>query len=166
MRSRRRVLIGAAAVAVGGAIWSAFPIWAAVNGHSAAFWSQQSVSIQRLIGLLHTSGVTLPNGSPLTQFLRTFALYASGYASLLVGVLTLVTIAVRRGVLTRSPRVDGCGRPDPGLRADLVRVPGLFVRVRRRQPAIHDVFGARVRVAVHRALDLDRTGGLAGPPSG
>jgi hypothetical protein len=107
MRSRRRVLIGAAAVAVGGAIWSAFPIWAAVNGHSAAFWSQQSVSIQRLIGLLHTSGVTLPNGSPLTQFLRTFALYASGYASLFVGVLTLATIAVRRGVLTRSPRVDG-----------------------------------------------------------
>ena len=106
-RSRRRALIGAAAVVVGGVIWSAFPIWAAVNGYSASFWGQQSVSIQRLIGLLHTSGVTLPNGSPLTQFLRTFGLYASGYASLLVGALTLVTIAVRRGVLSRSRRVDG-----------------------------------------------------------
>jgi hypothetical protein len=106
-RNRRRVLIGAGSIAFGGAIWSCFPIWAAVNGHAAAFFSQQSVSIQRLIGLLHTSGVTLPNGSPLTQFLRTFGLYASGYASLLVGALTLVTIVVRRGVLSRSPRLDG-----------------------------------------------------------
>ncbi len=107
MRNRRQVLIGAAAVAVGGAVWSAFPTWAAINGYSGAFWSQQSVSVQRLIGVLHTSGVTLPNGSPLTQFLRTFALYASGYASLIVGMLALVTIAIRRGVMSRSPRLDG-----------------------------------------------------------
>ena len=105
-RNRQRMLVGAASVAAGGLIWSAFPIWATVNGYTGSFWSQQSISIQRLIGAVHTSGVTLPNGSPLTQFLRTFGLYASGYASLLVGALALVSILVRRRVFTRSPRLD------------------------------------------------------------
>lgn len=102
LRSRRRFGIAAASIGTGAVVWFAFPVWAALNGHWAGFWSQQSVSLRRLLGLVHTTGVSLPNGSPLTQFLRTFALYSSGYAAFAVGAVAVVVIALGGGLLARS----------------------------------------------------------------
>ena len=103
-RRWREAAIGGSAILVGGFIWLALPIWAALNGYGGAFWSQQTVSIQRLLGLLHTSGVTLPSGNPLTQFVKTFPLYASGYATLLIGAVAFVVIVVRSRLFSRHHR--------------------------------------------------------------
>jgi hypothetical protein len=103
-RRRQQALINAGAVLVGGFIWLALPIWAGLNGYGGAFWSQQTISIQRLLGLVTTSGVSLPSGSPETQFLRTFPLYSSGYAALLLGTVAFVVIVIWSGLISRRRR--------------------------------------------------------------
>ena len=103
-RRRQQALITAGAVVVGGFIWLALPIWAGLNGYGSAFWSQQTISIQRLLGFLTTSGVSLPSGSPQTQFLRTFPLYSSGYAALLLGTVAFVVVVIWSGLISKRRR--------------------------------------------------------------
>ena len=57
-RNRTAVIRNAGALVVGGAVWSSFPLWAAVNGTWSSFYFQQTVSIRRLLGLLQLSGLT------------------------------------------------------------------------------------------------------------
>lgn len=97
-------LISAGAVLVGGLIWLALPIWAGLSGFGSGFWSQQTVSIRRLLGLLRTTGVTLPSGSPEEQFLRTLPLYSAGYAALLIAVVAFVVIVIWSGLISRRRR--------------------------------------------------------------
>ncbi|GGL91437.1 ArnT family glycosyltransferase [Nakamurella endophytica] len=105
-RDRRRIVVGAGSILVGAAVWACFPLWAAINGHGGQFVDQETESVQRLLGLVQTTGVNLPTGSPTTQFTRTFLLYSSGYASFLVGGLALLVVLIRSGLFSRTRRPD------------------------------------------------------------
>lgn len=107
-RDRRTIVTQSLAVLTGALVWSAFPLWAAVTGNGARFWDTQTLSIRRLFGLVHTTGVNLPSGNPLTQFLRTLPLYISGYGAVLLGGIAGLVLLWRSGLLRK-----GHWRADP-----------------------------------------------------
>lgn len=107
-RDRRTIVTQALAVLTGALVWSAFPLWAAVTGNGARFWDTQTLSIRRLFGLVHTTGVNLPSGDPVTQFLRTLPLYVSGYGAVLLGGIAGLVLVARSGLLRK-----GHWRADP-----------------------------------------------------
>ncbi len=78
------------ALAVGALVWSVFPLWAALQGSSDAFYDQQTVSISRLVGLLQVSGLNKLNGSPLAALVDTFEQYLGSYIVFGVGLLVLL----------------------------------------------------------------------------
>jgi len=112
-RDGRRIRVGLGAVVIGALTWSMFPIWAAATGHGSYFWSQQTVSIRRLAGLLQTSGVNVASASPTDQLRRTFWLYSAGYAQVAVAAILLVALVVRSGLIT--PRRWRAGPEDAVL---------------------------------------------------
>ncbi|TKV61803.1 hypothetical protein FDO65_09740 [Nakamurella flava] len=107
-RERRAIVTQALAVLTGALVWTAFPLWAAVTGNGARFWDTQTLSIRRLFGLVHTTGVNLPSGNPVSQFLRTLPLYVSGYGAVLLGGIAGLVLIWRSGLLRK-----GLWRADP-----------------------------------------------------
>lgn len=101
-RERRAIVTQALAVLTGALVWSAFPLWAAVTGNGARFWDTQTLSIRRLFGLVHTTGVNLPSGDPVSQFLRTLPLYVSGYGAVVLGGIAGLVLVARSGLLRKG----------------------------------------------------------------
>ena len=89
-RERRAVGLNLLAFLVGLTVWSAFPIWAAANGHWASFYSTQTISLRRLLGVLQLSGLNRAGASPSNAFLQTFLQYAGGYLIFFVGLICLI----------------------------------------------------------------------------
>lgn len=107
-RDRRSIVTQSLAVLTGALVWSAFPLWATVTGNGGRFWDTQTLSIRRLFGLVHTTGVNLPTGDPVSQFLNTLPLYLSGYGAVVLGGVGGLVLIVRSGLLRR-----GHWRADP-----------------------------------------------------
>ena len=101
-RERRAIVTQSLAVLTGALVWSAFPLWAAVTGNGARFWDTQTLSIRRLLGLVHTTGVNLPSGNPVTQFLRTLPLYVSGYGAVVLGGIAGLVLIWRSGLVRKG----------------------------------------------------------------
>ena len=106
-RSRTAVLRNAGALAVGGLVWSSFPIWAAINGTWSSFYFQQTVSIRRLLGLLQLSGLNRKGVSASTAFTDTLLQYVGGY--LVFGLGSVALVAGLWQVLRRGPLMDDEG---------------------------------------------------------
>ncbi len=97
-RDRRAFVRHAAAIAIGAIIWLTFPMWELVNGDWSQFASVQSVSIRRLVGLLHVTGLNrqgTQGGLLGSSFTDTFWRYLSGYISFAAGAFVLVIGLVR-----------------------------------------------------------------------
>lgn len=107
-RDWRQTGKAAGALVIGGAIWCAFPLWSVLNGGWNGFQKQEFNSIERLLGLVQTTGLNLPHASPLADFLDTLGLYISGYTALLVGGVGLLALVVVAGTgSVRNWRIPG-----------------------------------------------------------
>lgn len=107
-RDWRRTGRAVLALLIGGAIWCSFPLWAVFNGGWNGFQKQEFNSVQRLLGLVQTTGLNLPHVSPVADFIDTLWLYISGYSALLVGGVGLVVLVVTTGVgRARDWRIPG-----------------------------------------------------------
>ncbi|SHG28851.1 Protein of unknown function [Jatrophihabitans endophyticus] len=98
------------AVAVGGLVWSSFFVWSVTQGHGRDFLDQESVSLRRLFGVLHTSGVNKPNrpagtAGPLDDIKATYVQYLAGYLVFAAGALALLVLVARRRLFARTDRL-------------------------------------------------------------
>lgn len=91
----------AGAAAVGGIIWTAFPLWAAANGAAAWWWSEHDTSLRRLAGTLQVSGLNRSGVSEAGVFGATFTAYAGGYLLFALGAAGLAALAYRGGLFHR-----------------------------------------------------------------
>jgi O-antigen/teichoic acid export membrane protein len=98
-RDVRAFARAAGALVAGVAIWAAFPLWAVQLGLGAQFYSEKFLLVERLFGLVQTTGWNRPGftfGSFVTAVLDAASEYASSYALLAAGLAALVWLLLHR----------------------------------------------------------------------
>jgi Dolichyl-phosphate-mannose-protein mannosyltransferase len=98
-QQRRDAVRHLLAMLVGGLIWLAFPVWAALNHDFRDFADTQTFSIRRLLGLVQVSGLNRPGASPVKAFTDTFWQYSGAYLTFVLGA---VVLAARLWTLRRK----------------------------------------------------------------
>ncbi|GGQ40354.1 ArnT family glycosyltransferase [Couchioplanes azureus] len=97
-RDRAYLRRAATAVVLAVAVWGTFPLWAALGGAGAWWWSEHDTSLQRISGLLQVSGLNRPGVSSTGVFGDTFTTYVSGYLTFGLGAAGLLVLAYRGGL--------------------------------------------------------------------
>jgi O-antigen/teichoic acid export membrane protein len=98
-RDARALARTAGAFAVGAALWLAFPLWALQLGLWPQFSGEKFLLVERLLGLVQTTGWNRPGfsfGSFVDAVLAAASEYASSYVLLATGGLALAWLALRR----------------------------------------------------------------------
>lgn len=89
-RNHSLIRRSAAALGIAGGFLLLFLVWAAELGLAGSFVSAQTITLQRLIGLVQTTGFNLPGVSLVGTLERSIIQYSSSYIIIAVGFAALV----------------------------------------------------------------------------
>ena len=95
-RDRRLIRRTLAALAVGLGFALTFFLWAIELGLGGDFINVQTITLQRLIGLIQVTGLNVPGVSLVGSLERSVAQYSSSYIAMAVGSLALIWCWTRR----------------------------------------------------------------------
>jgi hypothetical protein len=95
-RNRRLIRRTIAALAVGLGLASTFFLWAIELGLGGKFITVQTITLQRLIGLIQVTGLNMPGVSLVGSLERSVTQYSSSYIAMMVGSLALIWCWTRR----------------------------------------------------------------------
>lgn len=95
-RDRRLIRRTLAALAVGLGFALTFFLWAIELGLGGDFINVQTITLQRLIGLIQITGLNVPGVSLVGSLERSVAQYSSSYIAMTVGSLALIWCWTRR----------------------------------------------------------------------
>ncbi|GAA0492303.1 hypothetical protein Ade02nite_68900 [Paractinoplanes deccanensis] len=96
-RDRRLVRQCLAALAAALALWSIFVLWAVQLGLLTSFVEVKTVTLQRLLGIVQTTGWNRPGVSLLSGLSEQLGQYVTSYVVLALGAVAAVWLLVRRG---------------------------------------------------------------------
>ena len=95
-RDRRLIRRTLAALAVGLGFALTFLLWAIELGLGGDFINVQTITLQRLIGLIQITGLNMPGVSLVGSLERSVTQYSSSYIAMLVGSIALIWCWTRR----------------------------------------------------------------------
>jgi O-antigen/teichoic acid export membrane protein/4-amino-4-deoxy-L-arabinose transferase-like glycosyltransferase len=101
-REREAIRRSAAALGVALLVWSSFPVWAILLGDWGQFTGDKLRTLDRLLGVVQTTGWNRPGVSITDALTTSLPQYASSYVLLVTGGAALVWLWLRHGGRTAN----------------------------------------------------------------